>query len=235
MISVSKLKIVNKQYYVPKFSTFHANKDDNLSLNNEVWNNPDFYNENKDNFAIKYSELMVSWHSLALLDDKFLGDPLELEMYKSIDWSFEEGYSTDLNRRIVSFYPKNSKYRLHQLFQFNFIPELQRMSVIVKNNFDKDPFMFTKGSPEKLYDLWNHDELPENYFDMLLKYTKSGKRVLALAYKSLPNFDIDKINTINRDDYEWNLTLIGFLIFTNPIMPETSPSIEKLKKGKEFK
>ena len=225
---MSKLKIVDNSRPTPKFVTYlkDSNSDDV-----DIWNDPELYKQNKNNLSVKYFELMASCHSLALFDETILGDPLEQEMFKAAGWEYYDSIDPSLNRRTLSFYPKNSKYRLQQLHQFNFEPELQRMSVIVKNNFDETPYLLTKGSPEKLYDLWSKHQLPDNYFDVLLKYTRSGKRVIALAFKPLQNLTNLNFDILDRADFEFDLQLLGFLIFTNPIMSQTIPSISKLKKG----
>lgn len=66
---------------------------------------------------------------------------------------------------------------------------------------------------------------------MLEKYTRSGKRVIAFAYKELDDLDSNSQLRINRDELECRLNFLGFLVLSNKLKPETIPSIVKLKKG----
>lgn len=59
------------------------------------------------------------------------------------------------------------------------------MSVICKNSFDNTYRVFTKGSPEKIFELCLPESLPENFNEMMSSYTKDGYRVIALATKEL--------------------------------------------------
>lgn len=60
-----------------------------------------------------------------------------------------------------------------------------RMSVISKNTLDTCYRSFVKGSPEKIFELSVKSSIPDNYDDVLNKYTKEGYRVISLAQKKL--------------------------------------------------
>jgi magnesium-transporting ATPase (P-type) len=60
------------------------------------------------------------------------------------------------------------------------------MSVIVSSNIDESHlFLYSKGSPEALYKIMDHTTVPDNYFDILKKYTSCGFRVLTITYKQI--------------------------------------------------
>ena len=59
------------------------------------------------------------------------------------------------------------------------------MSVICRNQIDNKFKAFVKGSPEKISELCNPNTLPKDFQDVLMKYTKEGYRVIALAMKEL--------------------------------------------------
>ena len=59
------------------------------------------------------------------------------------------------------------------------------MSVICRNQIDNKFKAFVKGSPEKISDLCLPNTLPRDFQDVLMKYTKEGYRVIALAMKEL--------------------------------------------------
>jgi magnesium-transporting ATPase (P-type) len=82
--------------------------------------------------------------------------------------------------------------------------------------------VFTKGAPEKLAELCVPESMPENFHDLLHEFTKQGLRVLAVATKSMAQFNDDTIQIINRDYAESNLTFLGFLITVNKIKRESA-------------
>ena len=188
------------------------------------------YKQSKDINSIKYLEWMASWHSLNMINNWIIGDPLDTEMFKVTQWTLEHEMLRNLNRNSLVLYPKNSEYKLKQVYQFDFLPELQRMSVIAKNNYDSKFNLYVKGSPEKIFELCRKDSLPKDYFEVLKKYTESGKRVIAFAFRELQNFNEEEKH--NRTELELDLVFLGFLIFLNKLKPESISSIEKLKKGK---
>ena len=189
---------------------------------------------------------MVSWHSIAQVEDRFIGDPLEIEMFKIINWEIvEEEKTVALDKEIntennstplvlAAFRPKGEKDEskwIAVLKRFEFSSALQRMSVVAKHCLDNSLIAFVKGSPEMIHSLSRENTIPYDYFDALEKYTKDGLRVLAFGYKKMPILDPVQLKTIKREDIEWDLTFIGFLIMENKIKQETYLSIENLQEA----
>ena len=102
------------------------------------------------------------------------------------------------------------------------------MSVIVKEQKTNKLYWFTKGSPEIIQSLSVEISIPDDYYDVLEKYTKDGLRVLALAYKELKDVDVSKIKTLKREEIEFDFTFISFLVMENMIKPETNVCIASL-------
>lgn len=129
--------------------------------------------------------------------------------------------------------PADSEFRLEQVHRFDFLPELQCMSVVATNNFDGGRVLYLKGSPEKVADVCVPASVPANYFDVLSHYTAKGKRVIALA--SRPLADGEELGRQpDRGMFEAGLRFAGFLVLSNKLKPETTPSIDRLNKGRRI-
>eukprot|EP00127_Corallochytrium_limacisporum_P000658 Clim_evm57s22 gene=Clim_evmTU57s22 len=111
---------------------------------------------------------------------------------------------------------------------FPFSARLQRMSVITKGVLEDDYTLFVKGSPEMIRDLSSPDSIPPDFAEILKIYTSQGLRVLALAYKELPDMSFVRANRIEREDVEYNLIFLGFLIMQNRLKPQSQPAVEEL-------
>jgi len=103
------------------------------------------------------------------------------------------------------------------------------MSVIVKHTIDKTNKAFVKGSPEKIEELCIKASLPKDYHEVLEIYTRKGYRVIALAFRPLPNMNYIKIQKLNREEIETDLHFLGFLIMENKLKEVTSSVIANLK------
>lgn len=102
------------------------------------------------------------------------------------------------------------------------------MSVICRNQIDKQFIAFVKGSPEKIQELCDPSTLPNNFEEVLETYTKEGFRVIALATKPLPEMTFKLAMGIPRGDVESNLKFLGLLVMENKLKPQTPGTIENL-------
>lgn len=161
---------------------------------------------------------MSTCHSLRVIDDELLGDPLDAKMFEFTKWKFEECPQT--GKTIVSF--GNQNYVVNK--EFDFIAALRRMSVLV-NDDSGNNFVFTKGAPEVMIDICLPESIPSNYEELLHHYTHSGFRVIACAYKAVKN------QSIMRDKAESDLIFTGFIIFENKLKPTTLGTIKQLKEA----
>ncbi|XP_061189779.1 polyamine-transporting ATPase 13A3-like [Saccostrea echinata] len=190
---------------------------------------------------------MATCHSLTMIDGILSGDPLDLIMFEATNWDLEEPGEEEASRydmivpTIVrpkgvndnkelfdeQFKPKYEEIAIMR--QFTFASSLQRMSVITRKLGAPNFELYTKGAPEMIASLSKSETVPSNFHKVLINYTKHGYRVLALAYRSLPTkLKYAKLQRIQREQVERNLTFLGFLVLENRLKPETTPIIHKL-------
>jgi cation-transporting ATPase 13A3/4/5 len=119
-------------------------------------------------------EAMASCHGLARVNNKLIGDPLEVKMFEATNFILD-----DINSKVIG--PNET---IQILRRFEFSSTLQRMSVIV----EKDGVLrvHVKGSPEKLRELCKSTTIPSSFHKILEFYSKLGFRILACGTKILP-------------------------------------------------
>ncbi|WPG97456.1 putative cation-transporting atpase [Acrodontium crateriforme] len=206
------------------------------------------YNANK---AILYA--MATCHSLRVVDDEFIGDPLDLKMFEFTGWLFEEGperpaagdededqsltpsvarpppgMAFDLDEEQDS---PNSKrpIELGVLKSFEFVSQLRRASVIVRQFGEKSGDVYVKGAPEAMKDICRPESFPPDYEELLAYYTHRGFRVIACATKHIFKLNWLKVQKMKREEAESNLEFVGFIIFENKLKDRTSDIIEELR------
>ena len=113
--------------------------------------------------------------------------------------------------------------------RFEFSSALQRMSTISVSHSDNSFSAFVKGSPEMIHSLSVSESIPSTFFDVLEKYTQDGLRVLALAYKPLPDANATWVTGCRREDVEQELQFLGLLIMENKVKAETNLCLQKLQ------
>lgn len=111
---------------------------------------------------------------------------------------------------------------------FEFVSQLRRMSVIVKQLKSTSMEVFVKGAPEVMTDICDADSFPKDYDDLLNYYTKHGYRVIACAGKTMPGMSWIKAQRMKREQAESSLKFIGLMIFENKIKGGTGPAIQTL-------
>lgn len=126
---------------------------------------------------------------------------------------------------------EDSMKPLYILGILDFKPQLQRMSVIVRDSGLNTNFVFTKGAPEKVIKLCRPETLPQDIDNVVRKLAKNGYRILAFGCKELP---ITSSLTSSRDTYESDLDFQGLGVFKNNLKEQTRPTIEHLR-ANEFK
>ena len=153
--------------------------EDPIPLPVNVFIDNQIYAKNKDNSFLKYCEWMAACHQVTIIRDEYYGDPLDVEMLKTIKWIIPEDDESGIDNKNETFiYPpeiykeiENNpeyaaiSYRLNVVHKFDFSSALQRMSVIVSNSFNQtNPFtMYIKGSPEAIQKLWDEGTYPRDY------------------------------------------------------------------------
>ncbi|KJX93603.1 hypothetical protein TI39_contig4286g00001 [Zymoseptoria brevis] len=205
------------------------------------------YNANK---AILYT--MATCHSLRIVDDEFIGDPLDLKMFEFTGWQYEEGSERagageeedelSLSPSVARPPPgmefdidedqdsPNSRraIELGVLKTFEFVSHLRRASVVVRQFGEKSGDVYVKGAPEAMKDICRPESFPADYDDLLAYYTHRGFRVIACATKHIFKLNWLKVQKMKREDAESNLDFAGFIIFENKLKETTTEVIEEL-------
>ncbi|KAK4833823.1 hypothetical protein QYF36_011922 [Acer negundo] len=162
-------------------------------------------------------EILSSCHALVFVDNKLVGDPLEKAALKGIDWSYKSDEKA---------MPKKGGGNAVQIVQrHHFASHLKRMAVVVR--VQEEFLAFVKGAPETIQDRLT--DLPPLYVETYKKYTRQGSRVLALAFKSLPDMTVSEARSLDRDAVESGLTFAGFAVFNCPIRTDSATILSELK------
>ncbi|KAL3458039.1 hypothetical protein BJX64DRAFT_267592 [Aspergillus heterothallicus] len=202
----------------------------------------------------KYStiiRIMATCHSLRVVDGELLGDPLDVKMFEFTGWSFEEGaghaaqHQSSEQETIVPSVARPPNYSNHAhdsnmvdgleelgiLRSFEFVSQLRRASVVVRQFGDSGATVFVKGAPESVKDICLPESLPPDFEEILSHYTHSGYRVIACAAKYEQKLSWMKIQKITRTDAESCLDFVGFIIFENKLKPKSSATIAELNRA----
>ncbi|QPG74360.1 hypothetical protein FOA43_001687 [Brettanomyces nanus] len=195
---------------------------------------------------------MLSCHSLKLIDGELAGDPLDEMMFEFTHWKLVEEPSDDQdlkqfvrshifsgNVSSVIFKPISSETytrSIIQLKEFEFIPQLRRMSVVCQSLDSPSKLdVYVKGAPEVMESICLAESIPANFQELLYHYTHSGYRVIACATKTLKNRnenepnDLTFLADLSRDTCESDLTFIGFIIFENRLKNGTKKALKELR------
>lgn len=204
-----------------------------------------------DHKAILYT--MATCHSLRLIDGELLGDPLDVKMFNFTGWSFVEGEQPtggdedeqDKLRPSVARPPPGREFDIDDraddanrkpielgiMKSFEFVSQLRRASVIVRQFGSKTGQIYVKGAPECMKDICRPESFPTDYDDLLGYYTHSGYRVIACATKTVKQNWL-KMQKMKREEAERDLDFVGFIIFENKLKPTTTGVIEELDSAK---
>ncbi|OAQ96307.1 hypothetical protein LLEC1_00157 [Akanthomyces lecanii] len=136
---------------------------------------------------------MATCHSLRSIDGELVGDPLDLKMFEFTKWSFEEGTQStgdgeddESGLAPSTARPPDAELELGVLKSFEFVSQLRRASVVVRQFGKKSGDIFVKGAPEAMREICDpessmqpHPILPEA--DLSLPYDISNFRNYSLA------------------------------------------------------
>lgn len=194
---------------------------------------------------------MATCHSLRVVNGEPIGDPLDIKMFEFTGWLFEESERKtreidcdELNNVPTSIArpPAGSEYgiydptgpnsnspiELHILKNFEFVAQLRRASVIVRDAQNSGGKVYVKGAPECMKDICNPASFPTDYEDLLTFYTHRGFRVIACATKRFQKLTPEMVHKMKRSDAEKELEFVGFIIFENKLKPSSEGVIEEL-------
>ncbi|XP_057826971.1 probable manganese-transporting ATPase PDR2 [Cryptomeria japonica] len=162
-------------------------------------------------------EVLAASHALVFVDNKLVGDPLEKAALKGIDWI----YTSDEKAM-----PRKGNGQPVQILQrHHFASHLKRMAVVAR--VQDEFFAFVKGAPETIQERLLIT--PPGYVDTYKHYTRQGSRVLALAYKHLPEMPVGEARSLERETVESELTFAGFVVFNCPVRSDSADVLRELK------
>ncbi|KAF2086902.1 hypothetical protein K490DRAFT_57372 [Saccharata proteae CBS 121410] len=201
------------------------------------------------NKALLYT--MATCHSLRLVDGELVGDPLDVKMFEFTGWQFEEGEQGSApgddedNPNLtpsVARPPHGMEYdiddestaetrrpvELGVIKAFEFVSQLRRASVVVRQFGSPSGQVYVKGAPECMKEICRPESFPVDYEELLGYYTHRGFRVIACASKNIPKLNWVKTQKMKREDAESDLDFVGFIIFENKLKPTTTGVIDEL-------
>ena len=169
-------------------------------------------------------ECMASCHSVKVVEERLLGDPLEVIMFESSRWRIQENHPEHILSQVVS--PKSKvQYTLDTVRVFDFCAKLRLMTAIVQPSTSESLVAYCKGAPENVKQACSPESIPKDFDKVLSDYAHQGYRVLALAVK---NLNTTNHSSLIRSNVENEMTFLGFLSFENKLKPETKPVINQL-------
>ena len=223
-------KLSNKafEYYKQKDKTKKKNK-----------------NEDLNQFFI---ECIATCHSATKYNGKIIGNQLDLKILESSKWKIVDN---DISSQLINTYIRpiqeinlveklanlkeneddekiiSSHYELGIIRSFAFSSTLQRMSVIVKDPNEDYYKIFCKGSPQKIKELCLSETIPDDFNEILKKYSTKGLRVNALGMK-LVKMSYLQSQQVKREKIENNFIFLGLVIFKNKLKEATKETISIL-------
>ncbi|KAK6454494.1 P-type ATPase [Scheffersomyces xylosifermentans] len=166
------------------------------------------------------SYVLGSAHALVQLDDgSVVGDSMEQATLKAAHWIV--GKNDTVERTIEK--GKTEKIKILRRFQFS--SALKRSSAI--SSIGGKNFVAAKGAPETIRNMIV--DAPETYEEIYKSFTRSGSRVLALAYKHLDN-NVN-VNKVKREEIESDLKFAGFIVFHCPLKEDAVETIKMLNES----
>ncbi|CAH9120912.1 unnamed protein product [Cuscuta epithymum] len=162
-------------------------------------------------------EILASCHALVFVDNKLVGDPLEKAALKGIDWSYKS------DEKAIP--RKGGGEAVQIVHRHHFASHLKRMSAVVR--VQELFYAFVKGAPETIQE--RLVDVPHFYVSTYKKYTRQGSRVLALAFRSLPEMTVSEARSLERDIVESGLAFAGFAVFNCPIRGDSATVLSELK------
>ncbi|KAL7976184.1 hypothetical protein Chor_008281 [Crotalus horridus] len=191
---------------------------------------------------------LATCHTLSLLGDLPIGDPVDLRMLESTGWSLVETKGPEVEacldqdfgtQALLVMTPPQRTEQLPStkppvpmaiLRRFPFSSALRRMCVLGKAPGNSPVEAFMKGAPETVAGFCKRESVPQDFSQQLHQFTSSGFRVLGLAYKpSVAVGTFEEAQEVTRDWVEADMIFLGLLVLKNVLKPETAPVIHVLR------
>ncbi|EFJ32188.1 hypothetical protein SELMODRAFT_439526 [Selaginella moellendorffii] len=168
---------------------------------------------------------LATCHALSKFEGIFVGNQVEVNMFKSVGWDFYE-----LDDRSVVVRSDDGK-ELKVVRRNEFDHARATMSVIVQD--ERDEFhIYCKGSFERIQELSKAGTLPLDYISTAQAHALEGCYVLSLGYRKLsPSVSPKDVLALSREEVEKELDFIALVLFRNELKPGSKETIRALKEG----
>ena len=171
---------------------------------------------------------LASCHSVTTLDKEYVGNPVDIVMFKSTGASLSG--SNKQGHDVIAM----GKTNLEILQRYEFQHARASMSTAVKDEITGETHVFCKGSFERIAEMCP-DSLPPNFDEQTSQSAKSGCYVLAMAHRNLGVLTEEEEQQIrtncSRDQLETNLQFLGLVLFKNLLKPDTAQAILQIRQG----
>lgn len=114
------------------------------------------------------------------------------------------------------------------LRKIDFTPQRKRFGCVVFNPVENEFEVQCKGAPATIKDCCDPNTIPADFNRIVGEMSGLGLRMIALASRRVTKDEL----TAPCDQLETNLVFAGFLMFENPLKPDTRASIETLRESR---
>ncbi|XP_045113394.1 polyamine-transporting ATPase 13A3-like isoform X2 [Portunus trituberculatus] len=187
------------------------------------------------------TKALATCHSLALIDGKLKGSPLDMKIFTGIAWALQEpmeAENTDYGMEAqLLVWPQTAsdadrnQYEVAIIRIFPFESSEQRMTVVAKAKMNTSIEVFIKGAPERVAALCSSNTVPGLLEAAVGWYTHQGLRVLAVAGKALEGYTWNQAKLQPREELEKNATFLGLVLLQNKLKIETPPVLATLHRA----
>jgi cation-transporting ATPase 13A3/4/5 len=206
---------------------FYGGRTINFQPNDRSPVELDAIKSNYEEFPEIYQLGLATCHSVTSVNGTLIGNPVDIEMFKSTKWEL----SAPESPAYVDTIQNAKNQSAHVIKRFEFVHARASMSVAVLDPVTKHVHIFVKGSFEKVKDIASSETLPTNYDEAALELASEGCYVLALAHRDLGVIDIEEVKQMKREELEAQVDLIGLIVFKNQLKDDTIAAIDELKAG----
>ncbi|PVU95140.1 hypothetical protein BB561_002015 [Smittium simulii] len=193
---------------------------------------------------------LASCHSVSIVNDTNIGNPVDIEQFKATDWEIIQKSSSALSLikdshkdiyldSLISPYldttptpGKSPRKIIHIVKRFEFEHSRQCMSVAVFDPETQHAHVFIKGSFEKIKAKSKPNTIPHEYDSETSKWASEGCYLLAIAHKDLgPIEDPSILCSMSREEMESECNLLALIMFRNKLKEDTSAALAELRRG----
>jgi magnesium-transporting ATPase (P-type) len=168
-------------------------------------------------------------HSLALSKTgALIGNPVDCVMFHASGARLVvTGTDAGVNSKATIQSSNGETYTVLRRFEFDHNRMTQSVIVRLANGVLR---VFVKGSGESISKLCLQDTLPDDFWNRLSSYSRSGIYQLAIGTKDLllAEDDDDDVSSLTRDQVEKGLDFAGVLNFANQMREDTPDVIRQL-------